>query len=76
MRTKWLFKPLKKYKGKKTWVSFTMHSDPGGNIPNWLINMISKVIPRKTIQNIRKMVKTKQYNPAFVEKYKRFKDWY
>ncbi len=76
IRTKWYFKPLKKYQGKKTWVDFTMHADPGGNMPNWLINFISKYIPRKTIENIRREVKKGKLDKDFLKKYARFENWY
>lgn len=76
MRTKWTFKPLKEAKGKKTLVQFTVHSDPGGNVPDWLINFISKYIPYKTIANIRKQIKDGNYDTKFAEKYEHLKNWY
>ena len=76
MRTTWVFRPLKEHKGKKTWVQFTVHSDPGGNIPDWLINFISKYIPYKTIVNIRQIIKDEKYDKSFISKYKRFENWY
>lgn len=75
-RVTWYLKPLKKFKGQKTWVEFTAHMDPGGNIPSWLMNLVSKKIPFHTIKNIREMVRSNQVNQKFYAQYKRFEGWY
>ncbi len=40
----------------KTMMTFIIHADPGGNIPDWLVNLLAKETPYKTIQKIRRAV--------------------
>ena len=66
-RVRWSFKPLGEH---KTWIQFKVHADPGGNIPNWVTNLVSKELPYKTIVNLRKRVKSPKVRQEFGEKYK------
>ncbi len=53
--------------GKKTWVDFTVTTNPGGVIPAWISRMASRDIPRKTLVNLRKLAQKQDYNKAFEE---------
>jgi hypothetical protein len=57
-RTTWTIVP-----GSSGWlyVEYYIYSDPGGNIPDWLVNLAIDVGPRETIKNIRKMVIDPKY---------------
>ena len=53
-------------------VEFKVIADPAGNIPSWLVNVTSRYLPFRTIQNIREMVATGEYNKKrkdFVNQY-------
>jgi hypothetical protein len=39
-----------------TSMKFTVHTDPAGHIPVWLVNFLSQQMPYQTIQKIRKLV--------------------
>ena len=45
-------------------VLYQVHSEPGGNIPSWLVNSIVLSQPFYTLRNMRKMVRKPQYNKA------------
>jgi hypothetical protein len=53
--------------GKKTWVDFSVTTNPGGVIPAWITRIASRDIPRKTLVNLRKMAQRNDYNKAFEE---------
>jgi hypothetical protein len=53
--------------GKKTWVDFSVTTNPGGVIPAWVTRLASRNIPRKTLVNLRKMAQKQDYNKAFEE---------
>lgn len=76
IRVTWYMKAIKKYKGKKTYIVFKVHANPGGSIPNWIVNMVSKKIPYKSIKNLEKRVASGKIDKSFLEKYKQYKDWY
>jgi hypothetical protein len=40
-----------------TYVVVEMHTDPMGSIPSWLVNLVQKSWPLKTIQGLRSQVK-------------------
>ena len=42
--------------GQKTRVEYQVHANPGGQLPEWLANRVSKEIPVKTIQGLRAQV--------------------
>lgn len=41
----------------ETDVTYEVQADPGGALPKWIVNLVSKKIPHKTITNLRKQVK-------------------
>lgn len=43
--------------GTKTRVEVEIHTDPRGLLPNWLVNIIQKSWPAKTLEGIRRQVK-------------------
>jgi hypothetical protein len=47
---------------KKTVVDFTIQIDPGGVIPTWLVNLVSKRIPHKTIMSLRALARLDEYD--------------
>ncbi|HYX39036.1 MAG TPA: START domain-containing protein [Oligoflexus sp.] len=53
--------------GKKTWVDFSVTTNPGGVIPAWISQMASRDIPRKTLVNLRKLAQKQDYNKEFEE---------
>jgi len=77
IRTTWMFKPLKQYQGKKTWMLFQVHADPGGVIPAWAVNLVSKNIPFNSIVNLRNRVKSGKLKADIIAKYKKtYANWY
>lgn len=45
-------------------VEYYLYSDPGGNLPDWLVNMAIDVGPRETIKNMRTMLRQSKYQTA------------
>jgi hypothetical protein len=56
--TKWTVVP-----GAGGWlyIEYYIHSNPGGNIPDWLVNMAIDVGPRETLNTMRKMLQEPKY---------------
>ena len=56
--------PLKGPSGAmdKTKVDFVVAADPGGYIPNWITNIASRMLPRKTISSLQELALTERYN--------------
>ena len=57
---------------KKVLVTFTVVVDPAGRIPKWLVNLTTRLLPYKTISNIRDLVKKGGFDPrrkVFVEEF-------
>lgn len=50
--------------GGWTYVEYYIYSDPGGSLPDWLVNMALDVGPRETIKNIRDFVRQDKYQSA------------
>lgn len=50
--------------GGWTYVEYYIYSDPGGSLPDWVVNMALEVGPRETIKNIRNFVKQDKYQTA------------
>lgn len=50
--------------GGWTYVEYYIYSDPGGSLPDWLVNMALDVGPRETIKNIRGFVQQEKYRNA------------
>lgn len=64
MHGSWTFEPL-----AEGWVNVTyqVHADPGGGIPNWLINSLVVDAPYYTLKNMREKVREEKYqNPDLV----------
>ena len=57
-RTTWTILPGA---GGWTYVEYYIYSDPGGSLPDWLVNMALDVGPRETIKNIRNFVQQEKY---------------
>lgn len=49
---------------KRTRVTWTHHTNPGGNLPIWLINSLIKEMPYRTLQGLRKKVLDSKYQQA------------
>ncbi len=47
-------------------MEYYIYSDPGGSLPDWLVNMALDVGPRETIKNIRGFVQQEKYKTAKV----------
>ncbi|MFC1671094.1 START domain-containing protein [Spirochaetota bacterium] len=52
---------LKYLERNKTHLTYMIDADPGGYLPTWLSNLVSKNIPYNTFKSLRKMVKKKKY---------------
>ena len=48
----------------KTQMSYRLHSDPGGAIPTWLVNMVVDNGPVNTVKGMREMLKSEKYQNA------------
>lgn len=57
----WRFAPLK---NGVVEVLYQVHSEPGGNIPSWLVNSIVISQPFNTLRNMRKVVRQPKYLKA------------
>jgi hypothetical protein len=76
IRVTWHLQTIKGTQGKKTYLTFQVHANPGGLLPNWVINLASKGVPLKSIINLRRRLAETQPSPEFLEKYKKYKDWH
>ncbi len=47
---------------EKTEVTYQVQADPGGMIPKWVVNLVSKKLPLKTIINLRRQTKKAGYD--------------
>lgn len=58
VNTKWTLIP-----GKGGWlyVEYYLYSDPGGNLPDWAVNMALDVGPRETIKRMKDILKEPDY---------------
>jgi len=59
LRGHWYFWPEKG--GEYTKAEYQVHANPGGSLPDWIINMVSKSIPHSTIVHLREQVKKRRY---------------
>lgn len=53
--------------GKWTRVEYQVHADPGGSLPTYIINQVSKKIPHNTITGIQRQVQRRKY-PEYEQK--------
>lgn len=58
LRIKWTFKPVGT---RKVYVEYELLSDPGGNVPAWLINLAIDQGPIKSMEGLREMLKRPKY---------------
>jgi START domain len=47
-----------------TYVEYYIYSNPGGSLPEWLVNMAIDVGPRETLKNMKTMLKQPKYRNA------------
>ena len=47
--------------GATTRVEYQVHANPGGRLPDWLVNYVSRDLPYKTIEGLRAQVKRRHY---------------
>jgi START domain-containing protein len=47
--------------GKSTRVEYQVHASPGGALPNWIVNYVSRDLPHKTVAGLRAQVKRRRY---------------
>jgi START domain len=47
-----------------TYVEYYIYSNPGGSLPEWLVNMAIDVGPRETLKNMKVMLKQAKYRNA------------
>jgi hypothetical protein len=59
--TKWTLIPGP---GGWVYVEYYIYSNPGGSIPEWLVNLAIDVGPRETIKNIKTMLQYPKYKNA------------
>lgn len=59
LRGHWYLWPEKN--GAWTRAEYQIHADPGGMLPDWIINMVSKKIPHDTIAGMQQQVKRRSY---------------
>jgi hypothetical protein len=62
MRGHWILTPVEG--GRATEAEYQVWANPGGILPEWLANIVSKTLPRDTIAGLRKQVKRAEY-PKF-----------
>lgn len=48
-------------------VTYQVHADPGGSLPNWLSNMVVLDTPYNTLKNMQKLVSEPQYQNATLD---------
>lgn len=55
---------LKPLADNKTYMSYQLHSDPGGAIPSWLVNLVVDSGPVNTVKGMQEMLKSEKYQNA------------
>jgi hypothetical protein len=53
--------------GNSTRVEYQVHANPGGRLPDWLVNYVSRDLPWRTINSLRAQVKRRAY-PDFEQR--------
>ncbi len=49
-------------KGAHALVDFTVHADPGGNLPPWIVNYMAKNEPLKSLRKLRRLASSGNYD--------------
>ncbi len=62
MRGHWYLWP--EHGGAFTRVEYQVHADPGGMLPGWIVNLVSRRIPHDTLAAMQEQVKRRHY-PEF-----------
>lgn len=65
LRGHWYLWP--EHGGAWTRAEYQVHANPGGSLPDWIVNMVSKKIPFETIVGMQQQVKRRNY-PDFEKK--------
>lgn len=47
--------------GKETLVEYQVHADPGGSLPNWVVNWVSRKLPYETLLGLRRQADEVSY---------------
>lgn len=55
----WSFRPERD--GAWTRVEYQVHADPGGRLPDWVVNLATRKLPHDTIQGLRRQLRRRQY---------------
>ena len=66
---KWTITPLN---NEQIRVEYTLHVDPGGSLPAWLVNMFATEGPQQIFKNLKMELQKQQYKSAslpFIENY-------
>jgi hypothetical protein len=50
--------------GQSTRVEYQVHANPGGSLPDWLVNYVSRDLPFRTIEGLRAQTRRRHY-PGF-----------
>ncbi len=59
LRGHWILQP--RNGGRSTFIEYQAHADPSGSIPTFLVNLVSRTLPYKTLVGLREQVKRTQY---------------
>jgi hypothetical protein len=59
LRGHWILWPASD--GKSTRVEYQVHANPGGRLPDWLVNYVSRDLPFRTITGLRAQVRRRSY---------------
>jgi hypothetical protein len=63
--------------GKKTWIEYQGHAVPGGAVPDWITNSVSKQVPHSTLKAMKRYLKERSY-ASFKERLEQradYRDW-
>lgn len=71
LRASWVLNALAE---DRTEITYTVRADPGGAIPHWLVNMVAKRLPFRTLQKLRKQVVKSGYETELAHVQSSF-DW-
>lgn len=63
LEAQWILTPIDK---DRTHLSYRVLTNPGGEIPAWLVNLVSVSQPYHTLLGLMKMVKNEQYTNQYV----------
>ena len=72
-RVNWTFAALA---AGRTRVTVTFQIDPGGILPVWLMNKVTKGMPFRALRNIRDVIAEKKYDRDFEKRFTRYNSWH